>query len=293
MGLRKIPPKVGMKVQFPFQVSICCWVDLLGYGAEIRAADYNPLHPQAKAAANRIRQFHQVVANHSARTFPTLVMNDGAAAYYDLSYRTRWPTYDFVQRAFRLFEDIGVTESALGEPGARMVIAAGFRLRGRVSQSNVLRGQYVKSLLSRVETGEISVQTAVTRASQFRRTFDLIPHLQANFAFTRAYVAEQSGTDGGLPGPACYVDGLLFDSQVVSQDYLKLGKEVCWKSDKYGMAANFHELQKVRLARQTEVVSGTPRHHGPEGFRDALEVAQLLTGDANVLSALRDARTMA
>ena len=95
------PPLVGMKTHFPFQVSICAWVDLLGYGAEIKEAGYNPLDPKAKAAVKRIRHFHQVVADHSLRDFPTLVMNDGATAYRDLSYRTRWTTYDF-----RLFQDI-------------------------------------------------------------------------------------------------------------------------------------------------------------------------------------------
>ncbi|HET9640549.1 MAG TPA: hypothetical protein VFP12_15225 [Allosphingosinicella sp.] len=288
--MRTVPPKVGMKIEFPFQVAVCCWVDLLGYGAAIREADYNPLNPLARDAVSRIRIFHQIVANHSASTFPTLVMNDGACAYFDLSYRTRWPTYDFLQRAKALFDSIQEQERRDGHPGARMVIAAGFRLRGRASQRSALRGAFVKQLLKKLEEGKITPKDAVTTASKFGSPFDIVPHLQANFAFTKCYIAEQSGTQGGLPGPACYVDDALFDSGLTSDSDLGIGPKIEWKSEKYKLAANFHHLSHVRRARQTEFKGGKLTHHGPEGFRDALEIAELLTGDPNVLDALRQAR---
>jgi hypothetical protein len=257
----------------------------------IRRASYNPLSPQAREAVLRIRRFHQVVADHSAKTFPTLVMNDGACAYFDLSYRTRWPTYDFLQRSKALFDAIQLVENESGLPGARMVISTGFRLRGRALQRSARRGEFVKGLIKRVNDKKISWKEGLTTASKFSSPFDIVPHLQANFAFTKSYIAEQTGTAGGLPGPACYVDGALFDSAVVSSSDMCVGDAINWQSDKYGLAATFHKLEFLRTAKQTEIRNAASVHHGPEGFRDALAVAKFLTGDDNVLDALRRART--
>ncbi|HEX8625583.1 MAG TPA: hypothetical protein VF782_10950 [Allosphingosinicella sp.] len=171
-----------------------------------------------------------------------------------------------------------------------MVIAAGFRLRGRALQRSAMRGEFVKQLLRRYAEGKISTEEAITTASKFGSPFDIVPHLQANFAFTKCYIAEQSGTEGGLPGPACYVDGVLFDINRISSADIVLNPGVDWRSDKYDLSATFYGLVKVRRAKQTELNNGIPAYHGPAGFRDALEVAELLTGDPGVLEALRRAR---
>lgn len=232
-------PVVGMKINFPFQVSICTWFDLLGYGAGIKRAQYNPLDHNAKVSVDRVRAFHQIVADHSVRNFPTLVMNDGATAYRDLSYRTSWPTFDFIRRSVKLFESISKKESERDFPGVRMVISAGFRLRGRTSQSSALRGDYVRKILSELSSGKMDIGHAITKASQFRRPFDVIPQLQANFAFTKAYIAEQSGANSGLPGPACYLDDILVKRGDLDKDTLVIDGEVDWASDRYGLDAKF------------------------------------------------------
>src|SRR5581483_4816256 len=121
-------PLVRQRAGFPFQTSAACWIDLLGYGAMIAEAEFNPLHIKAKAALTRLRRFHAIVAGHSGRYFPTLVMNDGAVAYRDLSMRTRSVTHDFLVRAWSLFQEIKKAEAAEGHPGARMVLATGFRM---------------------------------------------------------------------------------------------------------------------------------------------------------------------
>lgn len=62
-------PIVSKSASYPFQVSIACWIDLLGYGGMIAAADFNPLHAKSKEALKRLRDFHKIVASHSARHF--------------------------------------------------------------------------------------------------------------------------------------------------------------------------------------------------------------------------------
>ena len=112
------------------EVACTGWIDLLGYGAMIARGAFNPTNPEAECAIKRIRQFHEIVRSHSRRIYlPTFVMNDGGVVYRDLSPRSRSVTYDFVTRALKLYVEINLKDRAEGHPGARMVIAAGFRAR--------------------------------------------------------------------------------------------------------------------------------------------------------------------
>lgn len=106
-------PKVGKDVKFPFQVSIVSWGDLLGYGSSMAETQFNPLDEMSKESVRRLRIFHKIVAEYSDRNFPTLVVNDGAAAYRDLSLRTNFVGYEFVERSWRLFERINLEEKKI------------------------------------------------------------------------------------------------------------------------------------------------------------------------------------
>ena len=66
--------------------------------------------------------YHDLIAEKSNRLFPTLVLNDGAVAYRDLSYRSPSVTYDFLMRCWELFIAIRKAEASSGNAGPRMVI---------------------------------------------------------------------------------------------------------------------------------------------------------------------------
>lgn len=267
-------PTVSKNANFPCQVSVVCWIDLLGYGGMISTAGFSPLHPLAAKALKRLRRFHEVVADNSAWNFPTLVMNDGAVAYRDLSLRTRSNTHDFLNRAWTLFRQIQETEEKDGYPGARLVLASGFRMLGRRAGIDARTGQF-KSLIDRFGRGAISAEQAIREAAMIQPKFDIIPHLQANFAFTKAYVAETSGTAGGLPGPAFYVDMALFNGR---PDWIKLGPDIDWKHDRLGLSATFARIMDMPVINE---------ERGPLDIRDGLQVAQHLEQDPNVLQSLR------
>lgn len=275
----KPSPLVGKNVTFPFQVGIVCWADLLGYGAMIAAAEFNPLHRKSSEALSRLRRFHAIVAAHSARYFPTLVMNDGAAAYRDLSLRSRGPTYDFLMRAWELFSHIKRDENDRGLPGARMVLATGFRMRGRRAGIDAT-AKHFRSVMRRYQDGEIGAEQAIREAANIRQPFDIVPQLQANFAFSKAYVAERSGTKGGLGGANCFVDLTIFDTPTPA--WIVRGDIVRWSNEQLSMRASFAPILSFPRAKHVE--------GGPLGIRDGLQVAQELTQDPNVLSALRKAR---
>lgn len=272
-------PIVGKGVAFPFQVSIACWIDLLGYGRMISEAGFNPLHPKAKEAIKRIRQFHKTIAEHSSRRFPTLVMNDGAVAYRDLSMRGRSVSHKFLMQSWAVFQAIKDEEAKQGYPGARLVLACGFRMRGR-GAGLVASRQHLESVLARLQNGEINGNQAVHEAAAMQPRFDIVPQLQANFAFTKAYVAESSGSAGGLPGPNFYVDLALFGN--TRPPWLELGPNINWKCDRLNLHATFARL---------DAVPGTT--HTAGGLLEILDghaVAQLLSGDPDVLHALRTAQ---
>lgn len=253
-------------------------MDLLGYGSMIAEADFNPLHSKASEAMRRLRRFHQLVASHSFRLFPTLVMNDGAVAYRDLSLRSRGPTHDFLMRAWKLFNHIKEDERQHGFPGARAVLTVGFRMRGRRAGHDASASHF-RSLMERFQNGEIGAEQAMREASQIRQSFDIIPQLQANFAFSKAFVAESSGTKGGLQGAKFFVDLAIFNSTTPS--WVVAEKTVEWSDRRLHMNASFAPIVEFPSCKHA---SG-----GPLGIRDGLQIAQYLSQNPDVLAGLRAA----
>jgi hypothetical protein len=276
---RTAGPLVGKSTSFPFQISVACWIDLLGYGRMISEAEFNPLHVKSKEALGRLRCFHQVVARHSTRHFPTLVMNDGAVAYRDLSLRSRSVTHDFLVRAWSLFTDLKTSEATLGFPGARMVLACGFRMRGRRAGMDA-SDQHFRSIIGRVQNGDIDGEQAIREAASMRPTFDIVPQLQANFAFTKAYVAESSGSKGGLPGANFYVDLTIFER--LDPDWIVLGPEIIWSDKRLALSASFAAVLDLPASKHSA--------DGPTDVLDGLKIAERLAGNPNVLRALQEAR---
>jgi hypothetical protein len=271
-------PPVRKGATFPFAVSAVAWVDLLGYGGMIAEAGFNPLHEKSAAAIRRLREFHAIVSVNSKRSFPTLVMNDGAAAYRDLSLRARSPTHEFICNAWKLFCAIREAEIANGFPGPRMVVTPGFRMRGRRAGMDQSAGHFA-SIMERYQKGQITGEHAIREATTISRSFDIVPQLQANFAFTKAYVAESSGKKAGLGGASCFIDLAFFDGSPPA--WIELGPKIDWTNERLNLAAQFAP------------VLGLPDWHhpggGPKEIRDGLQLAQFMAGGPDVLAALRSA----
>lgn len=142
----------GGSSSLPFKVAIVGWIDLLGYGNMIADVDYNPIADQAKRPINRLRTFHRIVAEHSARNFRTLVLNDGAVAYRDLSLRGSANTVDFFCRAWDLYSAVQSSEIRNGFAGARMVVAPGLRAKGSRRAIDCTSG-HLDSILRRMADG--------------------------------------------------------------------------------------------------------------------------------------------
>jgi hypothetical protein len=179
----------------------------------------------------------------------------------------------------------GISTTTSGEelpreyPGARVVLATGFRMRGRRAGRDATTSQF-QSIMRRFQTGEIEAAQAIREAAQIRQSFDIVPQLQANFAFSKAYVAESSGTKGGLAGANFFADVSLFAKP--TPEWLITGETVRWSDQRLRMKAGFAPILDLRGRRHA---SG-----GPLGIRDGLQVAQDLTEDPDVLTAIRAAQ---
>jgi hypothetical protein len=256
----------------PFKLALAAWIDLRGYGAAVASANFNPMHPASGASIARLRTFHEVIARHSGPNFRSLTINDGAVFYRDLPWRSSSPTYDFLKHSWAAFQQIQEADKSAGGPGARMVLGAGFRVLG--SRRGIdASASHARSILRQLESQEITAEQAIRALSSSARHSDVIPQLQANFAFTKSYLAENSGK---LPGSSFYVDLVLFDAPLPVT--ITLGQAISWTDTNLGLSADFAEVRELLEPGQGE------RH---TGIRNGLAIARALAPSNDVLAALK------
>jgi len=101
-------------------------------------------------------------------------------------------------------------------------------------------------LIDQVAQQQITVERVKLMARSIRRSFDIVPTLQANFAFARAYVAESSGTAGGFQGPNIFLDTKVFRSGVPA--WIDADDAFDWTPDHTSLATRFIALRGFREA---------------------------------------------
>jgi len=190
--------------RYPIEISCVAWVDLLGYGKMLEIGKFDPSCEETVEAVTRLDYFHELLHKNTKRLFPIFIMNDGACLFRDLKPRTSSVTYDFIIKCINLFEQINKVEHKNGFPGARMVIATGPRIRSKMK--DLVKNNHIDSILQRYKEHLISAEQAIHESFRARSEYGLISELQANFAFTRAYLAESGGKSKGFPGNNCFID---------------------------------------------------------------------------------------
>ena len=255
-------PVRGKGRRYPVEISCVAWIDLLGYGEMLKQVAFDPTNPLAQNAVNRLRSFQMVVASFGSRDFPCMPINDGAAFFKDLSPRTNNVTYDFLESAIGAYQHVNRVEAEHQFPGARMIIAVGPRMRiaGVVQPDS----EHKRSIFARVKEGTVSIDQAIHEAFSSSPIAGFVPQLQANFAFTKAYCADEAGSEAGLGGNRCYVDLNLFEEAL--PPWISFARTQCWSMP--GMSAIFGELSNF----SKQIVG----HARIPGILDALEIAHRL-----------------
>ncbi len=218
-------------------VTIAAWFDLYAYGSEIEEACFDPAHHLADKPIKRLRAFQRIVRENSTRMFPTLVINDGAAAQTNIEEPRSDKAWLFLQRCWKLYQEATEADKRSGGLGLRAVIAVGLRAKG-ARAGIVAQEEAHTEIIDALVRGDIDRDEAVSRARNVRRVFDIVPALQANFAFTRAYEAESSGKKGGFPGPNLYLDTMMFKEDVIPT-WVEASAPRPWRPTKRSLSTSF------------------------------------------------------
>ena len=246
--------KRGNGQKYTVEMSGVAWLDLLGYGAMLRKAKFDPTNPTALAAVARLKNFQRIAAAHATRNLRAMIINDGVAYVRELSPRGPYPTYEFLEEVFDAYRAVNELDSIDGYPGARMVVAAGPRLH--VLESLHPNLSHLRSIFKRLSATTITPQQAVMEAFNSVSPTGSQLSLQANFAFTKAFLADKDGSSAGLAGSSCFIDNVFFKS---NPSWLTVDDEISWATE--GMQATFlktSDLDKLtaRSIKYPEVRDG-------------------------------------
>ena len=233
----------GRQNHFRHSVYLVGWIDLLGYGSMLRDCGFDPSAENAKSAINRLELFHSTLYEESDRLMPIMQINDGAVMWRELSLRTHSVTFDFLKRAIHLFERVNAADLGAGYYGARMVLATGLHMKmGRSGVAEKTK-ERVQWLIQEIEAGEKDIKTALYEAASSTSFFNNTPSLQANFAFSKAYIAEGQGSNAGFKGNHLFIDTAIFPEKV--PDWLTFDETVHWEYP--GLTTDFIRYASIDL----------------------------------------------
>jgi len=271
-------PKLARGAKSIVEVSATAWIDLLGYGSMLRDAQFDPTSPAAEAAVERLDCFHAHIAAAATKYSTALVINDGAVICRDLSARSISVTYDFIRRIVQLHKAINAAEHAKSQPGARCVIAAGFRIRRRNHHKRSLIDGYGSHLIKQLENGIISAEEGIKSAITVKPFMATVPETQANFAFTKAYLVDEAGSSAGFSGARVFLDMTLISCPDLP--WLTFDEIIDWSVP--GMNGKFGAIKVL-----DDIAAGRSSH---SGCRDAYEIAEVLSTSPEILNRLRKLR---
>ncbi|MBX3615916.1 hypothetical protein [Nitrosomonas sp.] len=267
-------PKTAMGTRRAVEISACLWMDLLGYGEMLRKSNFDLTLPESLIAIERLFLFQDVISSHSSRLFTTVVLNDGCVMQRRLTPRSKSVTYDFLRRAYCLHQVVNSVEAKNNFPGVRSVVAVGFRYRRTSDNKTQLVQNVGKKYCDKVKSGELSLEEAVFKALTFTPSFDLVPELQANFAFSKAYIADSKGSKGGFGGANFFLDVNMLPKNLPK--WIRYDEVVELKEE--GIGGKFLKVSEMDL-----LPGETENHDLP----DAFDIATAITGSTDTAILLK------
>ncbi|PWJ70558.1 hypothetical protein B0O40_0400 [Ruminococcaceae bacterium R-25] len=172
--------------------TICCWYDLLGYGAPFVESSWNLRDPKCITNFQRIDKigaWHWGVL--SLPFGPRMVLNDGMAACMDIpdNLNDVYLFLTYFESIINDYDHIRGIDQASGYPGVRGVISCGDRYEYEYSDTGI----------------------SITSSAERPKTVFYHPReFQMNTAFSKAFIIEESGSKAGVSGSNLYVDQNVF-----------------------------------------------------------------------------------
>lgn len=172
--------------EFEIRDCLCCWYDLLGYGAPFVNSKWDLRNSLCKANYSRIvRLGMQFTSSWSAKPLGTkLAFNDGFASTLDvnpINCETFQDALVFLEGIIKDFTALNCVDQRQGFPGVRGVITLGQRFSYDYCNSSY-------DILTQRTTSYHPVE------------------FQMNTAFSKAFLMEESGSRAGITGSNLYID---------------------------------------------------------------------------------------
>ena len=247
----KVQPYIRKGRRRNVDICLVAWMDLLGYGTQISVSGLNPIDPSAIKATERIDRFAQIIKRHSHRFFPSLLINDAAAFYRNLSFRTRANTVDFLDRAIRTHYAVKNAD----EVGARTVISVGFKAKPSVGRADELRKK-ADHFASKVRAKSKTIEQAILEALIISYDFNQIPSLNSNYAFTKSYLVDSLGSKYGFTGPGIFIERGIFQHASPPSEFVYgtvkgtiFGREYEYLNFRRMKLADRHLLDTIEIAK--------------------------------------------
>lgn len=169
--------------------NICCWYDLLGYGAPFFKASWNLTDPSCEKNLERVMRIGAWGWGYLSSSYgPKLLLNDGVAACIDLhdDERSVCRALNYLEAMIADYECLRRIDLREGNPGIRGVISCGDRFEYDYADTTVT----------------VSPKTI---------TFYHPKEFQMNTAFSKAFIIEESGSKAGVAGSNLYIDSAVFE----------------------------------------------------------------------------------
>jgi len=181
--------------------SICCWTDLLGFGADLYESKWDPSEALWISIFERITEAHRDCYRSLDSTEFALTLNDGIVRCYNLA------DIDHIDRLSLWLRSCVFTHNRINErerslhlPGARTVLAHGKKLIH--GPSSLTFEDFVLNYTKPDPNGPSSFPRNMAE-----RVLASNPEpLQLNLAFSKAYILDRLGKESGIEGNHFYVD---------------------------------------------------------------------------------------
>lgn len=211
--------KLGTEVSYRKIHAMCCWTDLLGFGAMVSKQNWHPNSEEWLEIAKRLRVAQTLCVQSIGIGEYVFVSNDGFIRNLDLSREPGHMDYFGIWFRGLIWYHISINsvERELGFPGARTVVAAGEALLHNWSKFTHA------DLFFEFSGRDMGPGSSYADASK-----DIIMEnprpLQMNTAFSKSYIIDAGGSKQGVPGPNFYIEQTVLDLLV---DYAKEYSDHC------------------------------------------------------------------
>lgn len=183
-----------MKMSVSITECFCIWSDLLGFGNPFQEAQWTFRNERALENVQRLQDLSNCLYRSADPLREVaLVLNDGLARVYDVPEEQADPQ-SFLRWLHSILVNhwqVNALDQERGRPGLRSVFTFGERV----------------ATWNGATTLHEMTQFSGPRPTLENRTCIYSPHeLQLNLAFSKAYTIESIGSQGGISGPALFVD---------------------------------------------------------------------------------------